>query len=551
MTSRNARNVLFIMCDQLRHDYLGCYGHPTLKTPNIDRLAARGLRFSRAYVQSTICGPSRMSAYTGRYVRSHGSSQNGVPLRIGEPTLGSHLREIGIRTVLAGKTHMRPDEEGMRRLGIDPASPIGVETSQCGFEPFERDDGLHPGTGRPETAYDRYLRDHGFAADNPWEYWAASAGGPDGTSLDGWLLSHADKPARIPAEHSETAYMTDRAMDFMRKARRDPEPWCLHLSYIKPHWPYIVPAPYHGLYGPDDVVPVLRGEAERTAPHPLHAAFQNERHSRVFASETARRRVIACYMGLITQIDDQIGRLLDFMEAQALLDNTMIVFTSDHGDYLGDHWLGEKQMFHDASVRVPLIVCDPAAAADTTRGGVSDALVEMIDLAPTFLEFLGGDPKPHVLEGRSLLPLLHGRTVDWRRFAISEYDYAWDTARLETGRDVQECRMVMVVTRRWKYVHVPFMRPILFDLENDPAELEDLATNPACGHILARMQALLVSWYEAPRNRITVADDVIARRTPLPGTDPFIEAGIKIGYWDEKELREQLERQSGSPLRPG
>ena len=102
MTSRNARNVLFIMCDQLRHDYLGCYGHPTLKTPNIDRLAARGLRFSRAYVQSTICGPSRMSAYTGRYVRSHGSSQNGVPLRIGEPTLGSHLREIGIRIGVHG-----------------------------------------------------------------------------------------------------------------------------------------------------------------------------------------------------------------------------------------------------------------------------------------------------------------------------------------------------------------------------------------------------------------------------------------------------------------
>jgi arylsulfatase A-like enzyme len=221
----------------------------------------------------------------------------------------------------------------------------------------------------------------------------------------------------------------------------------------------------------------------------------------------------------------------------------MIVFTSDHGDYLGDHWLGEKQMFHDASARVPLIVCDPTADADITRGLVCDAPVEIIDLAPTFLEFFGGNPKPHVLEGRSLLPLLHGRTCEWRTFAVSEYDFAWDTARLATDRGVQECRMVMIADRRWKYVHVPFMRPILFDLENDPAELEDLATDPAYGDVLARMHALLVSWYQAPRNRITVADDVIDRRTPRPGTDPFIEAGVKIGYWDEKELRDQQARQ--------
>ena len=131
------RNVLFIMCDQLRFDYLSCAGHPFLKTPNIDALAARGVRFTRAYVQSPVCGPSRMSYYTGRYMRSHGANWNGFPLRIGEPTLGDHLRKLGVRTALVGKTHMTSDDEGMQRLGIDPGSIIGVLASECGFEPFD------------------------------------------------------------------------------------------------------------------------------------------------------------------------------------------------------------------------------------------------------------------------------------------------------------------------------------------------------------------------------------------------------------------------------
>src|ERR1700761_3958262 len=137
------KNVIWIMCDQLRYDYLGCTGHPTLKTPNIDAMAKRGVLFSNAYVQSPVCGPSRMSFYTGRYMRSHGGNWNRFPLPVGTPTLGDHLAELGVRTVLVGKTHMAPDAEGMRRLGIDPASSLGVLVSECGFEPFERDDGLN------------------------------------------------------------------------------------------------------------------------------------------------------------------------------------------------------------------------------------------------------------------------------------------------------------------------------------------------------------------------------------------------------------------------
>lgn len=350
MTSK--RNVLFIMCDQLRFDYLSCAGQKSLTTPNIDRLASRGVRFTNAYVQSTVCGPSRMSAYTGRYVRSHGSTHNGVPLRVGEPTLGDHLREVGVRCALIGKTHMKADEEGMERLGIAKDSVIGVRVAECGFEPFERDDGLHPSTSYdPDPAYDSYLRQHGFEAENPWEHWANSGEGENGENFNGWLLVHADKAARIPEEHSETPYMTRRAMRFIEDAEAKGEVWCAHLSYIKPHWPYIVPAPYHAMYGKAEIQPPVRSEAERVSPNPIFEAFQQERYSKNFSRDEVRETVVPCYMGLIKQIDDQLGHLFDFMEKRGLFKNTLVVFTSDHGDYLGDHWLGEKYLFHDVAVR--------------------------------------------------------------------------------------------------------------------------------------------------------------------------------------------------------
>jgi arylsulfatase A-like enzyme len=187
-----------------------------------------------------------MSFYTGRYVRSHGATWNGFPLRVGEPTLGDHLREAGAECVLVGKTHMIPDTEGMTRLGLDPESIIGVRVAECGFDPFERDDGMHPeGYYDQNPPYDEYLRAQGLDGDNPWGEWANSAEGDDGELLSGWLMQYADRAARVPEEHSETPYLTRRGIDFMEGAGE--RPWLCHLSYIKPHWPYIVPSPYHDM----------------------------------------------------------------------------------------------------------------------------------------------------------------------------------------------------------------------------------------------------------------------------------------------------------------
>ncbi len=536
------RNVLFIMCDQLRWDYLSCTGHPHLHTPNIDALAARGVLFDRAYVQSPICGPSRMSFYTGRYVASHGSTWNNIPLKVGEMTLGDHLRPLGVRTALCGKTHMTADVEGMKRLGLSPDSEIGALVSECGFEPYEREDGLHPDGPRypRNTAYDQFMKERGWPDENPWQTVANSAEDEDGNILSGWFMDNADKPARAADEESETPYITSRAMDFIREA--GDTPWCLHLSYIKPHWPYIVPAPYHDMYGPETHLDPVRSEAERENPHPVYGAFMEERVSRAFCDDGTRTRVLTAYMGLIKQIDDQMGRLMAFLDEQGLTEETMIVFTSDHGDYLGDHWMGEKELFHDASARIPLIVVDPRAEADATRGLKSSALVEAIDVVPTILDYFGGEAVPHIIEGHSLMPLLHGQSDSLRDVAVSEYDYSMRDVRRRLGVEVKDAKLTMLFDGRWKYIFAEGFRPMLFDLQNDPDELTDLGADPAHAANCARMEQRLFAWARRTSQRTTRSDAWIATRDPSLGE---AKVGILIGYRNEAELQEVLGAAAG------
>jgi arylsulfatase A-like enzyme len=238
-------------------------------------------------------------------------------------------------------------------------------------------------------------------------------------------------------------------------------------------------------------------------------------------------------MGLIKQIDDQLGVLFDHLEVAGHFAHTMIIFTSDHGDYLGDHWLGEKELFHDASARIPLIVYDPRPQADGARGTGCDALVEAIDLAPTFLEALGGEAQPHRLDGHSLQPLLFGqRPDDWRSFAISEYDYCLTDVRRELGVAIKDSRLYMVATAKWKYVFAEGFREMLFDLEADPNELKDLGEDPALEPVRRELREQLFEWSRAQRQRITVSDEALEAR----GAKDSAEDGIFVGYWDESEL---------------
>ncbi len=536
-------NILFIMYDQLRHDYLSCAGHPFLETPNFDRLAERGVRFTNAFCQSPVCGASRMSFYTGRYASSHGAQWNGFPLRVGEVTVGDHLRKAGMDTWLIGKTHMKADAEGMERLGLSADTVIGARQAECGFDVWVRDDGLWAEGpdgfyDEKRSPYNEYLKSKGYESENPWVDFA-NAGVEDGSMASGWMFKNADKPANIREEDSETPWLTDQTIKFLESAT---SPWCAHVSYIKPHWPYIVPAPYHAMYGQNQVSAAQRHADERQDAHPVYDAFMSNKIAAAFQQDEVRQKVIPAYMGLIKQCDDQLGRILDHLEATGQIDQTMIVLTSDHGDYLGDHWLGEKDLFHDPSVKIPMIVFDPRPEADVTRGTTCDALVEAIDLAPTFLEVAGGANASHILEGRSLLPWLHGKQPEWREFAVSEYDYSATPMRAALGVSNRDARLFMVFDGRYKMMHAEGgFRPMLFDLVNDPEEFVDLAKSNDHQAIIDKLYDHLLTWALRMAQRVTRSDeqiDTMRGRSARRGILPFLVDGSEV----PQELTERYRR---------
>lgn len=522
------------MYDQLRFDYLSCAGHPHLDTPNFDRVAAKGVRFTNTYVQSPICGASRMSFYTGRYASSHGAQWNGFPLRVGEMTMGDHLRHEGMDCWLIGKTHMKADVDGMERLGLSPDSIIGARQAECGFDTWIRDDGLW-GSGpdgfydEKRSPYNEYLKSKGYPSQNPWADFANAGISEKGDIASGWMFANADKPANIRENDSETPWLTQKTIEFIEQAEN---PWCAHVSYIKPHWPYIVPAPYHDMYGPECVPAATRSDIERVDAHPVFDAYMGNKIAQAFQQEEVRQKVIPAYMGLIKQCDDQLGVLLDYLETSGRTEDTMIVLTSDHGDYLGDHWLGEKDLFHEQSVKVPLIIYDPREDASTTRGTTCDALVESIDLAATFVEAAGGKVPDHIIEGRSLLPFLRGESPKWREYAISEFDYSATAQCVKLGLEPRDARLFMVFDGRYKLMHAEGgFRPMLFDLQKDPEEFHDLAKGTLHQPEIDCLYEYLAQWGRRLAQRVTKSEDDIKAmrgRSLRRGILPFMVDGTEV-----------------------
>ncbi|MDB0052539.1 sulfatase-like hydrolase/transferase [Ascidiaceihabitans sp.] len=535
-------NILFIMYDQLRFDYLSCAGHPHLHTPNFDRVAQMGVRFTNAFVQSPVCGGSRMCFYTGRYASSHGAHWNGFPLRVGEMTMGDHLRNAGMDAWLIGKTHMKADSEGMARLGLSPDSVIGARQAECGFDTWIRDDGLW-GLGpdgwydEKRSPYNEYLKSKGYESENPWADFANA--GIDGDKVaSGWIFRNADKPANIKETDSETPWLTRTTIEFM-DAMQGKDPWCAHVSYIKPHWPYIVPAPYHDMFGPNHVPAPTRDEVELENPQPVFGAYQQNKIAQAFHKDEVRQKVIPAYMGLIKQCDDQLGHILDYLEEAGQIKDTMIVLTSDHGDYLGDHWMGEKDLFHDPSVKIPMIIYDPRSDCDATRGTTCDALVESIDLTATFIEAAGGTVPDHIVEGRSLLPWLQGDTPAWRKYAISEYDYSVTPQAVKLGVEPRDARLFMVYDGRYKMMHAEGgFRPMLFDLKNDPEEFHDLAKGIDHQDQIDQLYKYLGEWGLRMSQRVTKSEDDIRAmrgRSMRRGILPFLADGTEV----DEELLEK------------
>ncbi len=485
----NHRNVLFIVTDQWRGDTLGCLGHPGPPTPNLDALAAEGVLFRSHFGQSAPCSPARASLLTGLYVMNHRVVANGVPLDARHATLPGRLRSAGIDPLLIGYTSTT----------LDPRQ-VGAESP--GFrEPAEPMDGFRPLAWFDELEFRNYFA---WAAErgltlpaDPSTLWRPAEGPPGPTA----------SPSRIPAEVSDTAWSADHAISFLR-GRQPNRPWLLHLGFYRPHPPFAAPAPYHQAVPLDRIPTALRGDlATEAEQHPLMAHFlATQKRSSYFEgaegivaplsdAEVALTR--RSYYGLIAEIDHQLGLVFSELRRTGQWDNTLIVFTSDHAEQLGDHHLLGKLGWFDQSYHLPLIVRDPDAAADAGRGRVVEALTEAIDVMPTILNWYGL-PIPRACDGNSLRPWLHGETpAAWRDAVHFEYDLrgGWPRAGVPPlGLGLDEASLAVTRTAAWKYVHFATLPPVLYDLRADPGEMRNVAGDPAYAGLLAHAAGRMLSW---------------------------------------------------------
>lgn len=485
------KNVLLIVVDQWRGDMLPWLGTKHLKTPHIDRLCAEGVTFRNHFTQAAPCGPARASLLTGLYQMTHRAVQNTIPLDARFTNLALELRRGGYDPALVGYTTTTPDPRT-----TTPEDPrfLVLGDVMDGFRPV--------GTFEPHReAYFSWVEGHGFAMpadrDDIWRPEGALAGEAGATT----------RPARIPRALSDTAWFTERGLAYIRG--RGAKPWFLHLGYYRPHPPFIAPAPYNALYRAEDMEPPRRAATweEEARQHPLLRYYlSTTRQSSFFQdgeglardmTEREVQQMRATYFGLMTEIDDHLGRVFAHLEVTGQMDDTLIILTCDHGEQLGDHHLLGKVGYFDESFRIPMILRDPRKVADAARGRIVENFTETVDCMPTILDWLGL-PIPRQCDGRSLLPFCLGETpADWRTEVHYEFDfrdifYSRPEAVLGVGMD--DASLAVIQDREFKYVHFAALPPLLFDLDADPGQFIDRASDPAYAGVVRDYAQKMLSW---------------------------------------------------------
>ncbi|MBQ9429616.1 MAG: sulfatase-like hydrolase/transferase [Clostridia bacterium] len=443
-------NILWLCTDQQRFDTLGCCGNRFVQTPNLDRLAENGVLFSRAYCQNPVCTPSRASFLTGRYPRTCRTRQNGQDIPADEIPVTRILHENGYLGGLPGKLHLS-----------------ACHCSVCQTRERRIDDG-----------YDSFAWSHGHGPAHEWQMHDYALW----LKQQGVTYAHPPRPdcryvrTGMPAEYHQTKWCADRAIEFMEAAKKAGKPWFFSLNWFDPHHAFDPPAEYLERYLPflsEIPLPEYRpGELENKSPLQRrdHLGAYGKAGSFAFddMTEYDHRLIRAAYYAMIDLIDVQTGRLIDYLRNTDQLDDTIILFHSDHGESLGDHGLYLKGgYFYEASVHVPLILSWKNGFISGVR---SDAPVELVDLAPTLLEACGIEKAPG-MQGRSLYGILTGAAPAdvFRDTVYSEY-YKTDAA----GGVTAFCTMIS--DGRLKLTKIHALAP---DLPCDcPGELYDLASDP-------------------------------------------------------------------------
>ena len=476
----STKNVLFIVIDQLRADCVFGDLAAHLEIPNLRALMADAVTFQRHYTVVTPCGPSRASLLTGQYAMNHRSVRNGTPLRHDAPNIALEMRKAGYMPMLYGYTDTSQDPRV-----FDPGDPAvrHYEHPMAGFQEVVE--------MRSEMSYPwrAHLINQGYKFDSFNSVFQPVS--PDGAA------PKINAPALYNAQDSDTAFLTDRFLATMPAFAG--QNWFSHLTYFRPHPPLVAPAPFNTMYDPAQIPMPTRHDdpREEGAAHPFMAtaiAYRTPADNVVGlpdleATDENIQTLRAVYFGLITEVDLHIGRVIAFLKASGQYDDTLIVVTSDHGEMLGDRHIWSKFTVHDAAFHTPLIIRQPGNEA--RAGAVVTEPVETIDIAPTILDWVEQDI-PNAMDGKSLLPLLHGTTPDdWRSYSFSELDFAEPTAptlweqTLGTGPSDSS----LSILRDARFTLVEFaadLPPILYD-HDAKGEAENVADQPAYSHDLHRL----------------------------------------------------------------
>ncbi|WP_170429178.1 sulfatase-like hydrolase/transferase [Ruegeria arenilitoris] len=467
----DTKNVLFIIIDQLRADCLNGALAAHVELPNLRAFMDEAVTFDRHYSVTNPCGPSRASILTGQYAMNHRSVRNGTPLRHDTPNLATEMRKAGYLPMLFGYTDTSADPRAH-----DHNDPIlkSYERPMAGFEEILE--------MRLEESYPwrAYLMEKGYTFDDYWDVHKPVS--PDGRK------PRLNDPALYRAEDSDTAFLTDVFLSNI--APRVGEGWFAHLTYIRPHPPLVAPAPYNAMYDPTTLPQPasLVSPADERAMHPFFGpAIDNSTIGDFVLGFDAVEPTVenvqtlrAVYLGLATEVDHHIGRVIQFLKDSGQYEETLVVITADHGEMLGDRHGWGKMTVYDAAYQTPLMIRMPGNK--TRAGAVVSEPTESVDITPTILDWIG-QSIPNAMDGRSLLPLLHGHPPeDWRTYTFSELDFAepeqptlWQQ-QLGTGNS-DSC---LGILRDDRFTLVEFAAdfpPILFDHRKD-GELQNVAGDP-------------------------------------------------------------------------
>lgn len=516
-------NYLFIMTDQHRADHLGCYGNPIVKTPNIDQLAAKGTRFDRFYVANPICMCNRASILTGRMPSQHGVRHNGIPLSTTSTTFVDLLRDAGYKTALIGKSHIQNMTGLSSSLSYkfdETLTPPAEELREADKHLRKGDDYEQELQGRwrddpkhrvktPFYGFDEVIiaNDHADCVTGDYEVWlkqqrtdADNLKGKKNAIPDNRYNSPQAWRTRVPEELYPTNYIANQTQNYIEKHVDSGEeaPFFVMMSFPDPHHPFTPPGKYWDMYNPDDIpLPNSFGKGDIPPLVELKKAMTKNigRNSQdpFMVTEREAKEITALTYGSITMIDDAVGRVIATLEEKGIADNTIICFTSDHGDYMGDHGLMLKLLMHyQGLIRIPFVWYDPTQIKNAE---VSQDLCSSIDIAPTILQ----RSKIQGFNGIQGIDMFTQNSA--RKGLIIEEDSQRSMVGFEKP---QRIRTYLTCDWRLSLRHEENWDE-LYDLNNDPDELNNLWFNPNYEQIKSELiEAML-------RENIALQD-----RSPFP-----------------------------------